>query len=371
MYLYDLNLPKLLDEWGLVQQGSTRMLAVSTAAIVGTDDVKGTYGQFPENANTYTKVYGTKEDNPQNEGYFLSSLRYEDIKPENIKAEKWNRNISNSFLNFISANKDNIDGAVSMLANKHPFLEKEYIKLSYLYLIFTEFTLLDETDMIQDAAAATWATADRSVLEKMQDYFPGSFKVNQAFSKLGPSAWLYASYQRDIPVSSQGLGPLQIISGLVMEANHYSGLVKSWEPYLTSEDVSSIRNIVSTSFHPQKMFYLKALTIDLQLTELERSGYTEELKNQLYGPKESPQYNDLSSLTISLLNRACHLVQYPERTGKYSVSSSDWYEKRLALIAYLTQTNFPKGEQFSKTDCNGADLLIKFEEANQSVCLLL
>lgn len=208
---------------------------------------------------------------------------------------------------FIDKNKSKIDEALALLSGHHPDLNATNLRLIFYDLIDIEFHVYDRADLLQDAAAShlVGASQESALKEAL-----GTWNTDFAFSKVGVWGWELMSRWKDVPLETQGFGPLQIIPGLALAAYQDADLSR---PYLSTglcpEDFADTNHVINASFDPNKMFVIKAMTWDLELKQLKTL-------NGLTAPITAPPHfqSDKAAREAALLVGAYNLVQFPEQT---------------------------------------------------------
>ena len=208
---------------------------------------------------------------------------------------------------FIDKHQSVLDRSMAVLAQHHPDLHAENLRLLFYDLIVIEFHVYDRTDLLQDAAASRFSgSPQESAIEKAM----GTWDTKFAFSKLGIWGWEFKSWWSDVPIETQGFGPLQIIPGLALAAYHEPGIWRDYQSVgLQPNDFVDLKSVVKAIFDPRKMFVLKAMIWDLQLKQLE------EVKG-LVAPISAPPHlqSEQTAREAALLFGAYSLVQFPEKT---------------------------------------------------------
>jgi len=298
----------------------------STAPLVGRDDDPGREYN-PIFAESYVAAYGAKPTRPPIHAEAKS-------KTEGAwKKRSLEPRIARAFVDFYKQHKEKINHAVDQLARRHSDIDKRILFLAFNYLILTEFILYDKVDLIQDAAATMYANVGQDIVARMKKEFPSDIKIATAFTGAGSLAWQFESFRRDIPIGSQGLGPLQIIPDLALAANKIPDLIANYEN-LSASDFTDKRTVVHASFDPDKMFSLKAATLDIQITALKNAKLTEyaDILPEKSLPREIAK-------EIQLVFSAIKLVQFPETAPDildFAIASSrEEAIASLALVANL------------------------------------
>lgn len=279
---------------------------MSTEPVAGRDDLPDRQF-YPELAKNYAFAYGIAEDQI---GGIPLKYQYRDPNTKLFGEVKTkNGELIGTVLGFFRAHRDEIKKAVDILAKRHPNINKENLYIYFCKFLFLEFALFDKTDLIQDGAAAVFADIKEDLRNRMEDSFPNTFEQGIAFTTLGSLAWQFESWRRNIPIGSQGLGPLQIIPDLALASGREKLIAQAYRSLLSKEDLSDQKAVIRASFDPKKMFAIKAMTFDLQLTALELSRLTEYLPED-----ETLLTNPRIVGEIKLLETAQRLVQFPEKT---------------------------------------------------------
>lgn len=284
---------------------SPPVYAASTESVVGRDDLPSRQ-YYPELPKSYATAYGIAGNQIRE-----IPIKYQCRDPYtklfgDVKTK--NGDLVGTAVGFIHAHKDEIKKAVDILAKRHPNINKENLYIHFCQFLFLEFALFDETDLIQDGAAAVFADVKENLRNRMEKSFPNTFEQGIAFTTLGSLAWQFESWRRNIPIGSQGLGPLQIIPDLALASGREKLIAQAYRSLLSKEDLSDQKTVIRASFDPKKMFAIKAITFDLQLTALERSHLTEHLPED-----ETLLTNPRIVGEIKLLETAQRLVQFPEK----------------------------------------------------------
>lgn len=277
--------------------------------------------------NELIRTYSIEVHYPNNP--LTSEKEGERLKQEiTLKDQTLDSDIIDWFLGFIQKYRSQFDAALEILTRNHPDIDPGFIKCAYAELILVEFEFYQFSDAMQDTAMAVYTDSPwRKPLEKhLFGFFsaPAGWLANSS-----PGEWLWRKYSlaRDVPLENQGFGPLQIIPGLAISALAEPGLYESGynkfldtpefneavkilrtEGPLTEEEYEKVLKIVSkATLDPEKMFALKAMTWDLQLTNVKTvpvavaSSTIPFIKN----------YD--TARQIAIVMGAFFMVQYPER----------------------------------------------------------
>lgn len=231
-----------------------------------------------------------------------------------------------------------IDQAVDILSSRHPNIPRANLVAAFLELCFVEFSIFDNTDVYQDAAAADYSESPfvnsfRAILPK-EGWRKWAAPFVQGF------VWRLFSAVSGVKTTVQGLGPLQIIPDLALAALRrkdlfaaYEGLVQL-EDFLDEEGNESLENLLRAQFNPKTMFALKAMTWDLQLAQMEA------IEGLSIPIVERPHpMQDGAAEAIALLYGARQMVQFPTESvqafPKFLESNFSEYLTRLYLIGHL------------------------------------
>lgn len=229
-----------------------------------------------------------------------------------------------------------IDLAVQGLALQFPHIAPQNLRLALLNLWFYEWEGFDHTDIQQEMGAANLAGSPlQANLEKafqedgdltqlkndLARMYAGRGEISDeskyfvASSSIAGAAWAIYSKAHDIPLDSQGIGPLQIIIGLPRAAYVYERDLFSWyesKGILSNDDFRSNRALLKATQDPQKMFALKAMTMALQLRGFVEQNFA---VPKLATPQDLP---DGTATQVGQLYGMEFLVQVPERTKDFS-----------------------------------------------------
>ncbi len=230
----------------------------------------------------------------------------------NAMKRTWSPEVHAVVSDFLRTYQVLIRRAVKILAQNHPNLRRENVELFFDSLITTEFMYFNDIDLAQDIAAGAYAGISERYLDGLKARGPDTWKSTAVSTPfLGSRFWRFESWRRDIPIASQGLGPLQIIVGLAMEAARDKALLASYAPLVSGEDFKDEQAVIRAIFDPTKMFAAKAMTWDLELRDLEKT-------DPFFAPALllNPDVPKLSAAReIGLLAAAQHLVQFPEQAN--------------------------------------------------------
>lgn len=303
------------------------VLAHSTAETSGRDD--GPNGKrFPEYAEAYARAYGV---NLNSSRPVMGILRFRAADRRELGPPSFmDPQIATASKAFIDANRERIDEVVNVLASRHPNLHRENIFLFLCKFVFTEFALFNETDLIQDAAASVYAGVDEPLRATMKRQFPDTFKISAGFTWLGSQTWQFESRRRNVPIESQGLGPLQIIPGLALAAKRYPKIIEAYGKFLSATDFADTQSVIRASFDINKLFALKAVTLDVELQAIEDAKVISCL------PQREDNHLDTNmDGELALLETAFKLVQFPEEAKK-ALSYAGAFSREESLFGIFT-----------------------------------
>ena len=276
--------------------------ATSTFAVSGPDD-EGAKSN-PVFATSYAQAYGSTLDNLSQQQFLISQMDTCDSFQGNetgffkrrLKYISQNGGTSVELCgsavhnqatihvivkDFITTHQGHVDTALQIFLKAHSDLNPDILRSEYYDLIRLEFSLFNSIDLIQDAAAVTYA--DSPYKDQLRRNFPGDAVIQAGFT-----------------------------------------------------DVGVAQALIRAIFDPKKMFAIKALTWDLQLTNLKNS--CPNLRASVMTPPFIIDDDFAHDLTV--IAGAAHLVQFPEETdGIYEKLLSKRYPKFI-IDAYTNSIYF-------------------------------
>ena len=214
-----------------------------------------------------------------------------------------------SYVKHFSAD---LDAAASLIKQHHPELHLANLRVLLRDDLLIEQSVLDEVDLWQDAGAcAAVGCPQAESFAQHSARYPIEYHLWGQSIEYPLWLWRPVSLTKKYDLMRQGIGPSQIIIGLAEKAGGDRELVRDYQPHLSSSDFAGTDAIVRAALDPQKAIYLRALSLDFVLSQIENTTFSDSF---IRHPADHPPYisNPETAREYGLLNLAYQMLVYPE-----------------------------------------------------------
>lgn len=219
------------------------------------------------------------------------------------------------------------DDAASIVAKAHPDVGVDNLKAMLFTRFFHETFALNAIDLWQDVSACRAVSCSR--MEAFEENIPAF--ASEESGRLWRSASIFMDRKK------QGVGPMQVIVGVALEAAAHEPTAGRYRHLLTPEELTTVDGATRALLDARKAVYYTALVYDFLLTRLKETAFRD---SRIGKPSDMYPF-PLSRETarrMSLIESTQKLSAYPEQapTIKEQIAAQalqDWVD--LFFIAEI------------------------------------